>query len=89
MEHDLRLTVFWVIHLVMLGLFGVEIVFVASVWLKARVPGLSPDASRWRKLGATVSRVFKIIFSRRIWVLLKALVRDGMVHQRLVRINLR
>jgi len=89
MEHDLRLTVFWVIHLVMLGLFGVEIVFVGSVWLKARVPGLPPDASRWRKLGVTISFVLKIIFSRRIWVLLKSLVKDGMVHQRLYKRDLR
>ena len=89
MEHELRLTVFWVIHLVMLGLFGVELVFIVSVWLKARVPGLAPDASRWRKLGATISQAFKLVFSRRIWVLLKSLVRDGMVHQRLYRRDVR
>ena len=89
MEHDLRLTVFWVIHLLMLGLFVVEIAFVGSVWLKARVPGLSRGASRWRKLGATISFALKLIFSRRIWILLKSLVRDGMVHQRLYRRDLR
>jgi nitrate reductase gamma subunit len=89
MEHDLRLTVFWVIHLLMLGLFVVEIAFVGSVWLKARIPGLSRDASRWRKLGATISFALKLILSRRIWVLLKSLVRDGMVHQRLYRRDLR
>jgi nitrate reductase gamma subunit len=89
MEHDLRLTVFWAIHLVMLGLFVVEILFVASVWLKARVPGLEPDASRWRKVGAILSLVLKLIFSRRMWMLLKSLVRDGLVHQRLYRRDLR
>jgi nitrate reductase gamma subunit len=89
MEHDLRLTVFWAIHLVMLGLFVVEIAFVGSVWLKARVPGLSPEASRWRKLGAIVALALKLLFSRRIWVLLKSLVRDGLVHQRLYQRNLR
>ncbi len=89
MEHDLRLTVFWAIHLVMLGLFVVEIVFIGSVWLKARVPGLEPDASRWRKLVAILSFALKLLFSRRVWILLKSLIRDGMVHQRLYRRDLR
>lgn len=89
MEHDLRLTLFWIIHLVMLGLFGVEMVFILSVWLKARVPGLPADASRWRKLGVVFGFAFRLIFSWRIWALLRALVVDGMVHRRLYRTNLR
>jgi len=88
-EHDLRLTVFWIAHLILLGLFVVELVFILSVWLKARVPGLPADASRWRKLGAVTGLVLSTIFSRRIWSLLKALVVDGMVHRRLYRANLR
>jgi hypothetical protein len=32
MEHDLRLTVFWVIHLLMLGLFVIEIAFLIEQW---------------------------------------------------------
>jgi hypothetical protein len=88
-EHDLRLTVFWIAHLILLGLFAVELVFILSVWLKARVPGLPADASRWRKLGAVMGLVLSTIFSRRIWSLLKALVVDGMVHRRLYRANLR
>ena len=89
MEHDLRLTTFWIVHLVLLGLFGFELVFVLSVWLKARVPGLPPDASRWRKLGAAIGFAFGLIFSGRIWPLLKALIVDGMVHRRLYRTDLR
>ncbi|MFN2217892.1 MAG: respiratory nitrate reductase subunit gamma [Anaerolineae bacterium] len=89
MEHDQRLAIFWVVHLAMLGLFGLELLFILSVWLKARVPGLPEDASRWRKLGATLRTMFGIIFSRRIWWLLKALVVDGMVHRRLYRVDLR
>jgi nitrate reductase gamma subunit len=85
MEHDARLTAFWIAHLIMLGLFAVGMVFILSVWLKARVPGLARDASRWRKLGAAVGFVVGLIFSRRLWVLLKALVLDGMVHRRLMR----
>jgi hypothetical protein len=89
MEHDLRLTIFWIVHFIMLGLFGVELIFIVSVWLKARVPGLPVDASRWRKLGAALRSVFQLVFSRRIWPLLKALVVDGMVHRRLYRVNRR
>lgn len=89
MEHDLRLTVFWIVHLALLGLFGLELLFVLSVWLKARVPGLPADASRWRKLGAALGFILRLIFSRRIWTLLKALVTDGMVHQRLYRTDVR
>lgn len=89
MEPDSRLTIFWIVHLVMLGLFGLELFFVLSVWLKARVPGLPADASRWRKLGATIGFSLGIIFSRRIFMLLKALVVDGMVHRRLYNTDLR
>ncbi|HSJ58996.1 MAG TPA: hypothetical protein VLC95_17545 [Anaerolineae bacterium] len=83
MERELHMTIFWIIHLAMLGLFGVELLFVLSVWFKARVPGLPANASRWRKLGASLGGLFGLIFSRRIWVLLRALVVDGMVHRRL------
>jgi len=89
MEHDQRLAIFWVVHLAMLGLFGLELLFILSVWLKARIPGLPADAPRWRKLGATLRTTFGVIFSRRIWTLLKALVVDGMVHRRLYRVDLR
>jgi nitrate reductase gamma subunit len=89
MEHDLRLTIFWIIHLLLLGLFVIELAFVLSVWLKARVPGLPAGASRWRKLGAALVFGFRLVFSRKIWTLLKALVVDGMVHRRLYRLDLR
>jgi hypothetical protein len=88
-EPDLRLTLFWIVHLILLALFGLELVLVLSVWFKARVPGLSADAPRWRKLGAATAYSFKLIFSRRGWLLLKALVVDGMVHRRLYRADLR
>ena len=89
MEHDLRLTVFWIVHLLLLGLFAVELAFVLSVWFKARIPGLPADASRWRKLGASLGFAVGLIFSRRIWPLLRALVVDGMVHRRLYHSSLR
>jgi nitrate reductase gamma subunit len=88
MEHDQRLTVFWVVHLVLLGLFGLELLFILSVWLKARIPGLPPDAPRWRKLGAALRFIIGVIFSKRIGIMLKALIVDGMVHRRLYRIDL-
>jgi hypothetical protein len=89
MERELHMTIFWIIHLAMLGLFGVELLFVLSVWFKARVPGLPPNASRWRKLGTSIGGLFRLIFSRRIWVLLRALVVDGMVHRRLYNRDVR
>jgi nitrate reductase gamma subunit len=89
MEHDQRLTVFWVVHLVLLGLFGLELLFILSVWLKARIPGLPPDASRWRKLRAALRFIIGVIFSKRIGAILRALIVDGMVHRRLYHIDLR
>ncbi len=89
MEHDVRLTVFWIVHVLMLGLFALEMLFVISVWYKARVPGVPITASRWRKLWATIVFALRLIFSRRLWTLLKALVVDGMVHRRLYRTSLR
>ncbi len=89
MEHDLRMTVFWIVHLVLLGLFGLELTFVLSVWLKARVPGVPADAPRWRKLLALLRFALGLVFSRRLWPLLRALVVDGMVHRRLYRLDLR
>lgn len=89
MKHDLRLTVFWIAHLLLLGLFAVELLFILSVWLRARVPGIPADASRWRKLGAVIGFSVRLVFSRRIWTLLKALVLDGMVHRRLYHTNRR
>jgi hypothetical protein len=89
MDHDQRLAVFWIVHLAMLGLFGLELVFVLSVWLRARVPGLPAGASRWRKLGAVAGFAAHLLFSRRIWMLLQALVVDGLVHRRLYHRDLR
>jgi hypothetical protein len=87
--HDTRLTTFWIVHLVLLGLFGLEVVFIFAVWLKARVPGLPEDASRWRKLGAVLGLGVRLVLSRRVWALLKALFLDGMLHRRLYHIDLR
>lgn len=89
MEHDLRLTIFWIVHVLMLGLFGLEMLFVISIWLKARVPGVPVTASRGRKLFAALGFALKLIFSRRLWTLLRALVVDGMVHRRLYHTNSR
>jgi nitrate reductase gamma subunit len=72
-----------------LGLFVVELAFILSVWLKARVPGLPANASRWRKLGSVLSSVIRLIASKRIWLLMKALIVDGMIHRRLYRVNRR
>ena len=89
MEHDLRLTVFWLVHIILLGLFGLEFAWVLSKWLQARVPGLPADASRWRKLAAAFRLGCGLIFSRRVSALLRALLQDGLFHRRLYRLDLR
>ena len=89
MEQELRLTIFWIAHLIMLGLFVLGVLFIGSVWLRSRVPGVPVTASRWRKLGAAIGYVLGIVFSRRIWTLVRSLVVDGMLHRRLYQKNLR
>jgi len=88
-EHDQRLTIFWTVHLILLGLFSLELLFLLSAWLKASVPGLPADASRQRKLFAVLKLAAAIIFSRRLWALLKALAVDGMLHRRLYQVDRR
>jgi nitrate reductase gamma subunit len=89
MGHEQRLTIFWVVHLALLGLFCLEMLFVLSVWLKARVPGLPADASRRRKLGAVLRFTLGVILSWSVWSILKALILDGVVHRRLYRTDRR
>ncbi len=78
-----RLTIFWLIHLVFLGLFALEMLFLAWVWLGARTPGLPRDAARALKLRVLAGRVIRGVLSRRLGAFLKALVLDGLLHRRL------
>jgi nitrate reductase gamma subunit len=89
MDNELRLTIFWIVHLATLGLFIFGLLAILSVWFKARVPGLPAKASRWRKLGAGIGSVVRFIFSRRIWLFLKALFVDGIAIRRLLRTDRR
>jgi len=89
MEQELRLTIFWIAHLIMLGLFVLVVLLIGSVWLRSRVPGVPVNASRWRKLFAAIGYVLGIVFSRRIWTLLRSLVVDGMFHRRVYHKNVR
>lgn len=77
---DFRLTLFWIIHLSTLSLFGLEMLYIISIWLRGRVPGLAPEASRLRKLGAVIRIVLGVVFSRYLFVALQALIRDGILH---------
>jgi nitrate reductase gamma subunit len=82
-----RLHIFWIIHLIMLTLFGFEVALVLSIWLRGRVPG-SPDAdSPWRKLWAGFIYLCKLVVGRRFWRMLLALVNDGLVHRQLLRVS--
>lgn len=57
-----RLAIFWMLHLVILGLFLGELGVVVSIWLRGRVPGLSPHSSRPKKLGAILRASAGVIF---------------------------
>jgi len=86
-RHDFRLTLFWIIHLIMLGLFGLEMLWVLSIWLRGRVPGLPADASRWQKFWRVVGITLRAIFSPRLGDILRALVMDGLLHRPLLQEN--
>ena len=77
---DSRLTVFWIVHLSTLGLFGLEVLYILSIWLRGRVPGLPPDAPRLKKLAAIARIGLGVVLSRDLLVALKALIRDGILH---------
>jgi nitrate reductase gamma subunit len=88
MEHlEPRLQAFWIIHLIALGIFGLEFLFVLSIWFRGRMPGLPGGASWAAKLWAVIKRTVGVIFSRRFWIALKAFVLDGMVHAPLMKKN--
>jgi len=82
-EHETRLIVFWIVHLATLLLFVGGLLAIVWVWLKARMPGLPATAGRWRKLLHGIRFLIGLIFSRRILVLLRALVVDGLAIRRL------
>jgi nitrate reductase gamma subunit len=89
MDNEMRLIIFWIVHLATLGLFIAGLVLIVAMWLKARVPGLPVGASRWRKLWAGIWFVVGFIFSRRIWLFLKALFTEGVAIRRLLHTDVR
>ncbi len=82
MEHELRLRIFWAIHLLLLGLFGLETAFILATVLRARLPGLPADAPRRRKLAVALGRGVRLTF-RHLGLVLRALVGDGLLHRRM------
>ncbi len=82
-----RLTLFWIVHLVLLTLFGVEMIFVLSIWLRGRVPGLPPTASPWQKIRAGVGFGLSLVFSRRIFKLGQTVVRDSLGQGRILKVS--
>lgn len=87
MHLDTRMTVFWIAHLIMLGLWVLLMLFFLSIWLKARVPRTWATAPWWRKLIFAVVYVVQVVFSRRLWPLLKAFIQDGLLQRRLLQKN--
>lgn len=82
-----RLTLFWRLHLALLGLFAVEMGWLLSLALRARVPGLPADASRCRKLQVLVGRALRFLFSRHFFPFLARLVTDGMLHRQVFGVS--
>jgi len=79
-----RLTIFWVIQAAVFSFFFAELGFIASIWLKARIPNLPSDASISSKLLFLLRTAFQIVFSSRLLEAIKGLVLDGMLHRRLL-----
>lgn len=88
MERGLNMTIFWIVHIIMLGLWALLMVYFMSLWLRSRVPGLPGNAPRWRKLFSAIGFVLGILFSRQVWTLLRSFIVDGLLQQRLRQKNL-
>ena len=71
----------------MLTLFGIEMVLVMSIWLRGRMPGLPITASPWQKLWAGFKYLLTLVFSRKLWQMIVALVNDGLVHRKILRVS--
>ena len=80
-----RLELFWIIHLILLALFGLEVILIMSIWLRGRMPGLPATASAWQKLFAGLKYLVYLVFSRRIGLMLKTLVNDGLMHRKILK----
>jgi heterodisulfide reductase subunit E len=82
-----RLTLFWLFHLILLTLFSIEMIFVLSIWLRGRVPGLPSTASPWQKIRSGVSFALGLVFSRRILKLVQTVARDSLVQKRILDVS--
>ncbi|MBC7222738.1 MAG: respiratory nitrate reductase subunit gamma [Anaerolineae bacterium] len=80
-----RLTLFWRLHLALLGLFAMEMGWLLSVWLRAWVPGLPADAPRWRKLLMVAGRGVRFLFSCRFPAFLGCLLGQGLLHRQVLQ----
>lgn len=82
-----RLTLFWRLHLALLGLFALEMGWLLSVWLRARVPGLPADAPRRRKIQVLAGRAVRFFFSRRFPAFLARLLDQGLLHRQVLQVS--
>lgn len=82
-----RLHLFWIIHLTLLALFGMEMILIMSIWLRGSVPGLPPTASTWQKLVASLRYLLRLIISRHLWQMIKILIADGIIHRRILKVS--
>jgi hypothetical protein len=87
MERGLNMAAFWIVHLIMLGVWALLMLYFLSLWLRSRVPGIPAHASRWRKLFAAIGFVLGVVFSRQIWAFVRSFVMDGLLQRRLYQKN--
>ncbi|RME32470.1 MAG: hypothetical protein D6793_11020, partial [Thermoflexia bacterium] len=77
-------TLFWVIHLPLMLLFLIGLVDVVGIWFQGRVEGVG-TASAGRKFVVLLGRALRVIFSRRLPVILKAFITEAWFNRRLWR----
>lgn len=89
MENETRLQLFWLAQAVLWTTFVLEMVWIVSVWLQARVPGAPAGASSWAKARIAGGQLVRLICSSRLLSLLRFLVADGLLHRKLARTDAR
>ncbi|RLC82872.1 MAG: hypothetical protein DRI61_01080 [Chloroflexi bacterium] len=82
-----RLTIFWIIQAIVFLAFFTEVGFLLSIWLKARIPGLSPETPTFSKLSFLIQQAIGSVFRPQFPKAVRGLVLDGVFHRRLFHTN--
>lgn len=77
---------FWAIHIPLIVLFLIGLADAMGIWLRGRVKDAG-DLSVKRKFIILLGRAFKVIFSRRLFLFLKAFIIEAWFNRRLWQIS--